>query len=139
MMIFVGHTDYTKWARSETGFRRLGYDPNGSPDRNFDLFLEYLAQTFALDPARANPHWRPQTLNIAHGEIDYAVVGRVERMRADLRALGERLGHRFPDLDAVTGPHFNHARKTDELLAATASQRARVRQLFAADYDAFSY
>lgn len=139
VMVFVGRSPYTKWAHAERGMWRLGYDPDGSVARNFDIFLEFLAQAFALDPAHANPHWRPQVMNIAYGEIDYGLIGRVERLRDDIQKLGDRLDHRFPDLEQATGPHFHRGRDAGALLTVTPAHRARARHLFAADYEAFSY
>jgi Sulfotransferase family len=139
VMVFVKPTAFMKWSRQERGLWRLGYDPHGSVTRNFDLFLEYLEQSFSLDPSHSNPHWRRQVLNIACGEIEYGLIGRVERLRDDIRQLGEKLGHHFPDLEQGLGPRFNRGHEASSVLTVSAAQRARVRTLFAPDYEAFSY
>jgi hypothetical protein len=123
----------------EQGMWTLGYDPEGDIHRNFDIFLEYLAHSLAVAPAEVNIHWKPQTLSIARGLIDYAHIGRVETLDEDLRTIGELAGR---DLrrGLAEMPHFNRSKPVRSgAFTATQAQRSKIRTLYAADYEAFGY
>lgn len=126
--------------RRESGMWTLGYEPDGSVSRNFDIFLDYLEQCFAVDEAHVNPHWRPQIYTTAYGFITYDHIARVETLRRDLETIQDKIGHRFPGMDKPEGPQFNRSRvDVKSLLKVTDAQRRKVRDLFAADYEAFGY
>lgn len=114
-----------------------GYDPDGDHVRNFDVFLDYIERCLDLDPYLTDTHFRPQVLNIAFGKIDYDFIGRLENIGHDLPrvfALGGR--PEFPPAE-IMDHRFNASQVKPAPL--TPEQRKRVRQIFAADYEAFSY
>jgi hypothetical protein len=128
-----------KAAKREAGMWALGYDPNGDVQRNFDVFLEYLAHCFSEGPEHVNVHWKPQTLSIAHGQIDYAHIGRMETLKQDLDTVSSMVGYSL--LDGMSElPNVNRARseraKSFEL---TAAQRRKIADLYAGDYEVFGY
>ncbi len=125
-------------AKREEGMWALGYDPNGDPGRNFDIFLEYLARCFASGPEFVNGHWKLQTLSIAHDHLPYTHVGRLETLERDLRIVSDRLGY-----DLLGGakelPRVNRSRVGASAIDLTSEQRRKIRELYAADYAAFGY
>lgn len=138
--VFASDGGEEKARRRETGIWALGYDPSGSPSRNFDIFLDYIECCFAIDMAHVNTHWKPQVFTTAHGHIRYDHVGKVETLRRDLETIQEKIGHSFPGMDKPEGPQFNRSRvDVKTLLQVTPEQRRKVRDLFSADYEAFGY
>jgi hypothetical protein len=126
-------------ALHEHGMWTLGYDPNGDMHRNFDVFIDYLEHCLAVAPAEVNIHWKPQTLSVAHGLIDYAFIGKVETLQQDLRTIGEMSGR-----DLLEGlneaPHFNRSSAVRPVdLAVSDLQRRKIQNLYAGDCDAFGY
>jgi hypothetical protein len=139
-MFFTRPCHSEKERDRERGMRALGFDQSHSSSRNFDIFLEYLDHCFATDPAHCNPHWRQQIHNLAHGSIDYHVVGRVEALPEAIRELELRLDHRFCEVDGWSAPQFNRSPSIERAVFCVSDrQRRKVRDLYAADFEAFSY
>lgn len=121
--------------RHEPLIRAFGYDPEGPVERNFDAFLDYVEAGMVEDVARTDIHFRPQVHNLRPDLVDYGFVGRVENLAADLARLEERLG--IPSERRLAEvPRTNEARSA---FAPTPAQAARLRDLYAADYEAFGY
>ncbi len=111
-----------------------GYDPDRDAGYNFDVFLDYVAHSLELDRHATDRHWRMQVDNIGWREIDYDFIGRVENFAADIAQVFQAGGAGDfppPGLIAPSG--------TEPALDITPGQRARIRQLYAADYEAFGY
>jgi hypothetical protein len=123
----------------EQGMWTLGYDPDGDVHRNFEVFIEYLEHCLAVAPAEVNIHWKPQTLSIARGYIDYAHIGRVETLKRDLRIIREMSGRDLLEgLDGV--PHFNGSSTArSKQFTVSQAQRRKIRALYADDCAAFGY
>jgi hypothetical protein len=135
--VFKSQAQAQKWAKREAGMWALGYDPKGSIERNFDVFLEYVSRCLATDREHVNVHWKPQTLCIAHGHIRYAHICRVETLQHDLRTVGDLVG--FPlSRPGDDIPTVNRARRRSGF-ELTPSQRRKIRDLYAEDYEAFGY
>ena len=114
-----------------------GFDPARDASYNFDVFLDYVAHTMDISPLRTSAHWRPQVLNVGHGRIAYDFIGKVETLTADLQTLFARAGRPdFPPAEVLEARFNRSAAVRPDL---TAAQRARIRDLFAADYEAFGY
>lgn len=114
-----------------------GLDPKGDLSRNFDAFLDYVEHSLAIDPDRTDSHFRPQVLNIAYGKVAYDYIGRLERMNDELRVIFEMGGRPdFPPAEVLDQRFNTSAGKTAPL---TPAQRRRVRDIFAADFEAFGY
>ena len=126
-----------KAAKREAGMWALGYDPRGDVNRNFDVFLEYLARCFETGPEHVNIHWKPQTLSIALGHIRYSHIGRVESLKQDLQTVSDMIGYSMFD-DRRELPSVNRARGRSGF-EPTTEQRRKIRQLYAQDYEAFGY
>ena len=114
-----------------------GYDPEKGEVYNFDAFLDYIAHGFELDRINTDSHWRCQVDNIAFRDIRFDFIGRVENYEADIRhifAAGGAPG--FPPEHLLAARHNRSAAPGTEV---TPAQRARIRQLYAPDYEAFDY
>lgn len=111
-----------------------GYDPAREPDYNFDVFLDYIDHSLALDPLATDRHWRRQVDNIGWGVIPFDHVGRVETFAADIAHVFEAGGAAdFPPPSLITPVDAAPA------IEITPAQRARIQALYAADYQAFNY
>ena len=114
-----------------------GYAPKGDAGRNFDVFLDYVADSFARDRLRTDTHWRLQVDNIAFHDIRFDRIGRVENYEADIRAIfAEGGAPGFPPDELLARKH-NASRPVD--FTVTPAQRARIEALWAPDYQAFNY
>lgn len=117
--------------------RAHGFDPAAAAERNFDVFLDYVAHTLAIDPLRCDTHWRLQVDNIAFNDLTFDMIGRVETYNADIGRAFAAIGRPdFPPTTLLTQRH-NPSRPSD--FAATPPQRARIAEIYAADYEAFHY
>ncbi|TCM86532.1 sulfotransferase family 2 domain-containing protein [Rhodovulum steppense] len=117
--------------------RDHGYDPAHGESYNFDVFLDYIEHSLAIDPLQTSAHFRPQVFNIAFGEIPYDHIGKVETLADDLRVIFERAGAPgFPPKELIE-QRFNRSEAPRTPL--TPAQRRRVRTIFARDYEAFGY
>jgi hypothetical protein len=115
----------------------LGYEPDGDINRNFDVFLDYVAMCFEVSREHVNVHWRPQTLSIALDHISYAHICRVETLRQDLATVSDLVG--FPLLPpGQEPPSVNQARRRGQF-ELSKEQRRKIRTLYADDYEAFGY
>ena len=114
-----------------------GYDATRNTAYNFDVFLDYVAHTFAADALRCDTHWRLQTLNIGWGTITFDHVGKVETYNADLGHVFDAIGRTdFPPADLLKR-RFN---ATDSaVMPVTPAQRKKIEALYVADFEAFSY
>ena len=114
-----------------------GFDPAGSPERNFDVFLDYVAHTLAVDRIRCDTHWRLQVDNIAFRDLTFDLIGRVESYNADIARVFAAVGR--PDFPppALLAQRHNPSRPTT--FTASPAQRARIAQIYAEDYEAFGY
>jgi len=114
-----------------------GYDPARGEDYNFDVFLDYIAHSFAVDRLNTDSHWRLQVDNIAFNDIRFDYIGRVENYEADIRKVFDAGGAPgFPPAELLAD---RRNRSTTAKTAVTPAQSARIRQLYAPDYEAFGY
>lgn len=119
------------------GMKALGYGPENSLSRNFDIYLDYLEACMAVDPMRTSTHFRPQVLNIAHEHLKFDFIGKLENIETDVRKLFELGGKPdFPPSEVMAQRFNKSAPRRPDL---TPAQRARIREIFAADYEAFGY
>lgn len=114
-----------------------GYDPAKGDEYNFDVFLEYVAHSFEVDRFNTDSHWRLQVDNIAFHDISFDFIGRVENYEADIRHVFEAGGAPgFPPEHLLAE---RHNRSGAAATPVTPAQRARIRLLWAPDYEAFGY
>lgn len=99
---------------------------------SFDEFVAVIADQ---DPATLNPHWRPQTLNLATDLINYDFIGKLENFAADLAMVRDRL--ELPDFGI---PHKNRkAHKATAVQTVSPDTRIHLETLYTKDLQAFSY
>lgn len=98
-------------------------------------FPEFVERVAAQAPADMNRHWRPQTALLHWGKIRYDFVGRLERFEAELARLAPIVDLR-PWLHRRTKKTGAATRLADHYTPALA---ARVRETFAADFEALGY
>lgn len=117
--------------------RARGYDPDRGAERNFDVFLDYVEECLALDPLRTDTHFRRQVDNIAFGKLPHDRIGRVESYARDIVEIHEAAGIAgFPPPELLA-MRFNPSAPAAS--PPTPAQRARIRRIWAADYEAFGY
>jgi hypothetical protein len=116
---------------------RRGYRQGGDLSRNFDVFLDYVAEAHAQSLFYCDGHWRPQHICIGHGLIRHDFIGRMESYEADLRHAFAAAGYPDPLAGQETRRAFNKSsRRSFEL---TRAQKTRIRQLFEQDFQLFGY
>ncbi|MCV2881016.1 sulfotransferase family protein [Actibacterium sp. XHP0104] len=116
----------------------LGFDPGKGDSRNFDIYLDYLEACLEADALRTSTHFRPQVMNICFGKLAYDFIGKLENIAEDLPRVFEMGGAPgFPPSE-VMNARFNPS-KAKRPPRLSPPQRARIRKIFEADYQAFGY
>lgn len=119
-----------------TGFH---WDRDPGREAGFLRFLDYIEASLPHHDSRpVDSHFRPQVMNLRLEVTQPHLIGRCEDLPGFFRESATRLDRPLPeglDLDA------RHNRQPDAGRAAfdTPATRARVAELFAADYDALGY
>jgi len=119
--------------------RAHGFDPANSRSRNLDVFLDYIADCFAANRARTDTHWRPQVDTIGFGSVPYDLIGRMENFAGDLTQAFRAAGIADYPPKEVLEHRFNPSKGKGEEVTLTPAQRARIRDLYRDDYEAFGY
>lgn len=114
-----------------------GYDPARDESYNFDVFLDYVAHTFAISHLDTDSHWRLQVDNIGYRDIAFDFIGRVERYGDDIRHVFDAGGAPGYPPEALLAPRFNKSGAAKAEI--TPMQRSRIETLYAPDYEAFGY
>lgn len=114
-----------------------GFDDGRSLQWNFDVFLDYVAESLEVNPTYCDRHWRAQHINIAHGHLAYDLIGRLENYAADIRRLFEIAGREGFLTDEILKARFNRSSKSE--LEINAQARRRIELLYARDYELFGY
>ncbi|MEL6914388.1 MAG: sulfotransferase family protein [Pseudomonadota bacterium] len=108
---------------------QLGFDRGEVP--SFEAFVHALGEQ---DPVEMNGHWRPQWINISHGEIAFDFLGRLESIAPD-----------WARVSAATGLPFDLPRagkstaKDAPTLVFTPAMAEIVRAVYAEDFRRFDY
>jgi hypothetical protein len=112
----------------------FGFDPDDDV-----RFGEVVRAIVDRDPVELDPHWAPQFMLLSPDRIEYALVGRFERLEADLLDVATRLGLVDSFHGAVQIPP--HATGASSLLGVHYSPEVvdLVREYYRVDFDAFSY
>lgn len=114
----------------------LGFDPQTRPrDLPFPLFVRRVVEQEDYGMDR---HWRPQVRQLLIDRVDYALIGRVESLEADLARLEGLLGGGLLSFYGVRDGHGTGARALLRRHYDRASKRL-VRERFAADFERFGY
>jgi hypothetical protein len=114
--------------------KKLGFSASNSDDRNFDIFLDYLANCSENDMDRIDPHFRPQFYNVRPDLISYDFLGRVESLDHDIKYIMEKLRERGVSLDLPAVARKNVSKGG---YSPTESQVRKLEVLFSKDYDLF--
>ena len=69
-----------------------GFSGHNSLERNFEVFVDYVAESISIAPDYCNRHWREQTRNIGSDLIKIDFVGKLERYSADIQKLFDLVG-----------------------------------------------
>ena len=119
---------------------RVGFDWTRHPHTvdGFVRYLEFVRLELADDETMPlDSHLRPQVSNVRPDILRPHVVGRTEDLPAFFTAIAERLDRPLPaELDLAPR---NTTRPAGEDLAADPAACALVRDIFAADFEAFGY
>jgi len=103
----------------------------------FLRYLDWVAAEQALGGWMADSHFRPQVVNIRPEILQPHVVGRTEDMATFFRAVCARLDRPLPAGAEAAPPRNRQPGSGTALL--TRAARARIADVFAADFDAFAY
>lgn len=115
----------------------MGFAVDGDIGYNFDVFLDYVALNFAETERHCDQHWRGQWISMGSGQIDYDFIGKLENFQADIAQVFARAG-----LPARSGRGRSYNRSSNAArddLRLTQAQIAKIRTLYAVDYEAFGY
>jgi len=117
--------------------RDFGWRPDTSEERQFDVFLDYVAASFAESALWTDPHFRLQKHNLALGTVQYRRICRLENYAAEMMRVLQESGAWRPELERLLTMRTNVSRARK--YSPTEAQAARVRAIYAADYEAFDY
>ena len=123
------HRDHKVWGRF-AGEQGLGDDRI-----EFIEFLRILART-AED--RMDPHWRPQSYNLAPSVVPYDFIGSLENFESDLRHILQQI---FPDREVpIKNYKPHHTGSTDKLTQYYGKEELRLAQsIYARDFAELGY
>lgn len=108
--------------------RVLGIKDEGA-DVDFDTFLTALE---IQEEARMDAHWRPQTTLLMLDAIEYDRIGKLENAKEDFRLVQQEAG--LPNMPL---PHRNRGTRPE--IEITPARRKRIEEIYAVDYETFSY
>ncbi|WP_114286340.1 sulfotransferase family 2 domain-containing protein [Candidatus Halocynthiibacter alkanivorans] len=114
-----------------------GFELGGDIIRNFEVFLDYVRESHEDSIYFCDPHWRPQHINIGHGVIEYDIIGDIRTYETDLRRAFEMAGCDDPVPAGEKKRKFNASSRAEFTLCAP--QKRKIRDLFAKDFELFSY
>ena len=123
------HQDRNVWGRFSAE-HRLGDDRIA--------FVEFLRIVARTPDDRMDPHWRPQSVNLAPAVVPYNFIGSLENFEADLRHILRRIfpDHEMPIKDFK--PH--HTGAADQLSHYYGQEELRLTQsIYARDFAELGY
>ncbi len=135
---FVAKSHDWRW-RHMGHMMRLGYSSRNSVEKNLDIFLDYVELSFATNERYADRHWRKQIHNIGYGAIDFDVIGKTENLTASIKEVLERANIPDDGLTDILNERHNNTDSVRDRHEPTAQQRRRIEELYADDFEAFSY
>jgi hypothetical protein len=107
-----------------------GFDRDTCPG-----FADFVAAVCAQPPARQNPHWRLQALNLSVQRHRFDMLGRLETFATDWKRLAAATG--LPETTSFAGKKTERAAHAD--LQFDAGMIAAVAEAYAADFEHFGY
>lgn len=117
--------------------RTFGWTSEETPERQLDLFLDYVENSFEKSKQNTDPHFRTQCLNTAFGTIAYSKIGRLENYNDDLQEVFEMAGVWSSRLEPLLTFVKNSTKRAEQEI--TVPQRRRLETLYAEDFEAFGY
>lgn len=103
----------------------------------FDAYLRFLSYCLSENPEGTDPHFRRQVTNIAFGTLQYDKICRIENYAQDIAQVFQDAGVSLPE-----GVSLNKKKNvsTQEIaFEPNAVQQQKLRDLYAADFEAFDY
>lgn len=115
-----------------------GFSDTNSLERNFEVFVDYVAESISEAPEFCNRHWREQTRNLGGNLIKINFVGKLESYGEDIREVFRLAGEQeFIDRQKGRFERLNASRK--ERLTISKSTDQKIRRIYSADYERFGY
>lgn len=99
-------------------------------------FEQFVTAVEVQDPLQMNPHWRPQHLNLMLPVVEYDHIGRIETFDADLARIRDEAG--LVDAPVQTRNSSRRGHRASGYDGRSDLVR-RVRDVYAADFEAFGY
>lgn len=115
----------------------FGFSDKADKHYRFDVFLEYVEASFEQSVRRTDRHFRPQHVNLGHGEIELAYVGHIETLDTDLKHISEKAGVSLLDPSKLPKKMRNQSTATE--FVPSLSQRRKVESLYKEDYEIYGY
>lgn len=109
---------------------RAGFSKNTCPD-----FEDFVLAVCAQSPDRHDPHWRPQSINLSVGRVQFNFIGRLESFATDWAALATKTG--LPAEADFAGRRTGKKKKANIEFSPAAAEA--VQTAFAADFENFGY
>lgn len=103
----------------------------------FDVFLDCIEASFEHSVLRTDRHFRPQHVNLGHGEIELSYVGRIETLDADLKHISEKAGVALSGIDKLPVKVRNQSTASEFM--PRPSQRRKIERLYKQDYEVYGY
>jgi len=115
---------------------KFGYHVDRSMESNFDSFLDYIEASQQVDAYRVDRHWRAQSINLGIGMVEYSYIGKLENLAEDMRIIFDLAGLDKTSLNQLNRKH-NSTKRSD--FKVSPQQLARIKLLYAQDYEFFGY
>ena len=116
--------------------RHFGFKPNNPIERNFNIFLDYIEESFNIDPFFTDRHWRAQHINLGIGTIAYSHIGKIESLAKDMNIIYSLADINPNKLPELTKKH-NATKKLE--FSPSLQQQERIKSIYKSDYEIFNY
>ena len=118
--------------------KNFGYQASLSNSQKFDVFIDFVTESFRLSLERTDPHFRLQKLNIGVGLTEHDKVIRLENLQTELESALKQAGGWHDNLIRAINLKRNASASQFEF-TPNRGQVKRIEELYAPDYDVFGY
>lgn len=115
----------------------FGFSRKNDLSYRYDVFLEYVNASLANSALNTDRHFRPQHINLGHGEFELSHIGHVETLDADLKKVSELANVDLPRADSLPDARQNRGESGE--FVPSVDQRRKIHALYARDYELYGY
>lgn len=136
---FVDETNKTRHWHWDN-MLELGFRPGGDINRNFDVFLDYVALSLSYNETYCDQHWRPQWFNIGGGSVAFDFVGKLEQFDQDMATLLKLAGAEAYSEILASPKVYNRSSNGEAThVTITKAHLQKIRSLYEIDFEKFDY